>query len=327
MVTRMAYASSCACSCSSSRAFAYAGGGVMTWFKVDDKFYDHPKVIASGATAVGVWLMCGTWAAAHLTDGYVPNEIVRRFIPRTVKNANIRQKLIDNGLWEDGGDGVWFRDWTEYQPSRAKVEAKRQASRERQERHRAEARRGTEEGPKRDRRGTQEGQKRDTLFDVPAGESKKTKERHGVTARVPTRPVKEQETSSLVPATSSRGLAVVPDPEEPNAGTLVAAWIDHRGGVAPAPRILGQVSRELRQLLDAKIAPRIIYEGLINWQESGYAPSALSSFVDRALVQPSGVNSPKKIGSRTDQMLTESVDTLAWAREMDRERQARGELA
>lgn len=33
----------------------------MTWFKVDDGFYDHPKVDQLPNAAVGLWVKCGAW--------------------------------------------------------------------------------------------------------------------------------------------------------------------------------------------------------------------------------------------------------------------------
>ena len=48
----------------------------MSWFKVDDGFYSHPKVLAiprpMRPVAIGTWLLTGTWSATQLTDGRVP---------------------------------------------------------------------------------------------------------------------------------------------------------------------------------------------------------------------------------------------------------------
>ena len=51
----------------------------MPWFKVDDGFYDHPKVLEAGNAAVGLWLRCATWSARQLTDGHVPAAIARGY--------------------------------------------------------------------------------------------------------------------------------------------------------------------------------------------------------------------------------------------------------
>lgn len=44
----------------------------MTWFKLDDGFYDHPKVADLPNAAVGLWVKAAVWCSKHLTDGVVP---------------------------------------------------------------------------------------------------------------------------------------------------------------------------------------------------------------------------------------------------------------
>lgn len=84
----------------------------MPWFKVDDQFHSHPKVIQAGNAAVGLWLRCGTWAADHLTEGIVPKNVARQFGgPREIK------ALVSVGLWRELPDGYSFHDWQVYQPS------------------------------------------------------------------------------------------------------------------------------------------------------------------------------------------------------------------
>ena len=92
----------------------------MTWFKVDDRFGDHPKVIAAGNAAVGMWIRCGAWCAQHGADGRVPKQLLSRFGTQTQAN-----RLVEVGLWQDGGDVYVFRDWAEYQPLAAETQARR----------------------------------------------------------------------------------------------------------------------------------------------------------------------------------------------------------
>jgi hypothetical protein len=53
----------------------------MTWFKIDDSFYDHPKVFDAPDCAVALWTRAGTWSARNLTDGFVPTGMPARFCP------------------------------------------------------------------------------------------------------------------------------------------------------------------------------------------------------------------------------------------------------
>jgi hypothetical protein len=91
---------------------------LMPWFKVDDKLHDHRKARAAGATAMGVWVLAGSWAADNLTDGFVPATILTRW--GRPRDAN---RLVEVGLWyadtQDGEKGWRFHEWLERQPSRA----------------------------------------------------------------------------------------------------------------------------------------------------------------------------------------------------------------
>jgi len=96
----------------------------MTWFKVDDKLHDHRKARAAGKSAMGVWVLAGSWAADNLTDGFVPVSILPRW--GTSRDA---AKLCDVGLWmpdeQDGEQGWRFHEWEERQPTRAEKIAER----------------------------------------------------------------------------------------------------------------------------------------------------------------------------------------------------------
>lgn len=98
----------------------------MTWFKVDDKLHDHRKARAAGATAMGVWVLAGSWSADNLTDGFIPATILQRWGRH--REAN---RLVEVGLWhvdeQDGEKGWRFHEWHERQPSRAQKLAERAA--------------------------------------------------------------------------------------------------------------------------------------------------------------------------------------------------------
>lgn len=114
----------------------------MTWFKVDDSFHSHPKVLGLSDGAVALWLKAGTWAAQHLTDGRVPSTVLRALGYRD-RHAD---ELVRAGLWRVAGDGWTFHDWSGYQPSKAQVQASREARNAKQARWRAKARRDRDTG-------------------------------------------------------------------------------------------------------------------------------------------------------------------------------------
>lgn len=89
------------------------------WFKVDDKFAMHPKSMRAGNAALGLWVRAGSWSAAHLTDGFIPGDLLGAI----GGSRSAADKLVKVGLWEVDLDGYRFRDWHDYQPTAADVKA------------------------------------------------------------------------------------------------------------------------------------------------------------------------------------------------------------
>jgi hypothetical protein len=96
----------------------------VTWFKVDDGFPDHPKVVAllagrNGEEAIALWTLAGAWSARQLTDGNIPAGRIEWF---GVKNPQrSAENLVRVGLWIRTPEGFAFHEWSERQPSREKV--------------------------------------------------------------------------------------------------------------------------------------------------------------------------------------------------------------
>lgn len=114
----------------------------MPWFKVDDAFHGHPKVMELSPAAVGVWTLAGSWCANYLTDGEIKLPIVRRL----GGDDEMVQELVDAGLWIDNGGTYQFKDWDEYQPLKDEVMAERNAARDRMKAVRAK-KKGVERSP------------------------------------------------------------------------------------------------------------------------------------------------------------------------------------
>lgn len=100
----------------------------MTWFRIDDKFAEHPKVrrlAKDRVSATGLWTLCGVWCADNLSDGFVPAEVVRRYDPR----LRMAKRLVEVTLWHEvareGELGYEFHEWSEHQPTRSEVVEKR----------------------------------------------------------------------------------------------------------------------------------------------------------------------------------------------------------
>jgi len=108
----------------------------MSWFKVDDGLWGHPKWLAATPGARALWVTAGSWCADQLTDGRVPQHVLAVLAGRT-READ---ELVRLGLWKPHEDGWEFHDWAQFQPSREQVQADRAAAKERQRRARERAR-------------------------------------------------------------------------------------------------------------------------------------------------------------------------------------------
>jgi hypothetical protein len=104
----------------------------MPWFRIDDGFWGHPRRLELSMSAIGLWAVSGSWAARHLTDGFVPRSIMPILggKPRDIK------ALTDAGMWLEQANGWQFRDWTHYQKTKVQVERDRELARKRMGRSR-----------------------------------------------------------------------------------------------------------------------------------------------------------------------------------------------
>lgn len=109
----------------------------MAWFKVDDGFYSHEKVLTIPrevrAEAIGTWTLCGTWSADKERDGFVPSHMIEE-LGATITGADA---LATAGLWKRTRNGFTFVNWAEFQPTRAGQDAKRKAESQRKAEWRA----------------------------------------------------------------------------------------------------------------------------------------------------------------------------------------------
>ncbi len=106
----------------------------MTWGKVDDNLAFHPKVIAAGNEAMGLWVRSLSWSSQQLTDGIIPDAIISALHGEAAAHI-----LVAAGLWHEVDGGYEFNDWVDYQPTREQVLAERLATRERSRAARAKA--------------------------------------------------------------------------------------------------------------------------------------------------------------------------------------------
>jgi hypothetical protein len=121
----------------------------MVWFKIDDGFWSHPKVLELSDAAVALWTRAGSYCAGHLTNGTVKRSTLR--VLAADRDAAV--ELVLAGLWDETPEGWTFHDWEVYQPTREQVEAERAAATERKRVSRERSRQKSQGESRRDARG------------------------------------------------------------------------------------------------------------------------------------------------------------------------------
>lgn len=109
----------------------------MSYFPVDDGFTFHPKALAAGNEACGMWVRAGSWCKAYTTGGHIPRDVAR-----TLGSKRTADRLVAAGLWVETPEGYAFHDWADQAGNdeagieKERRERERERNRERQRRHR-----------------------------------------------------------------------------------------------------------------------------------------------------------------------------------------------
>ncbi len=94
----------------------------MSWFRIDDQFAFHAKVIAAGNEAIGVWTRMGAWSCAHLTEGVVPLEVATLLAGG---NEKVLERLVMAKLLEAGFGIYVMHDFLDWNPTAKEVKRQR----------------------------------------------------------------------------------------------------------------------------------------------------------------------------------------------------------
>lgn len=102
----------------------------MAWSKVDDKLFAHPKVLAAGIAAMGLWVMAQSYSSCYGTDGKLPMATIALLcsnsgLPYGTEPLLLADKLVEVGLWERSEGGYQFHDWAEYNPTKSRQVAEK----------------------------------------------------------------------------------------------------------------------------------------------------------------------------------------------------------
>lgn len=111
----------------------------MAWVRLEDSFPEHPKIL--GLSVAAKWLIIEglSWCNRNLTDGFIAAEAA----PRLGATKKLAGELVSAGVWETCPGGWMVHDYAQYQPSRERVLADREAGRLRKAKHDAKKKRAT----------------------------------------------------------------------------------------------------------------------------------------------------------------------------------------
>ena len=99
----------------------------MSWVRIDDKAWAHPKLSSLSGNAVRLWLWALCWCNQQESDGRIPSSVLR-LLGGCGREA---KELVESGLWEEADGGWQVHDYLQYQPSKQQLEKTRTETRER----------------------------------------------------------------------------------------------------------------------------------------------------------------------------------------------------
>jgi len=114
------------------------------WSKLDDALMDHVKVFEAGeliggksgsAIAVGFYVVLLMWTNKHLTDGFVPDAVLKT-LPHVDNPRAVAGALVRAGLLEREDKGFRIHDFHDHNPSARAVRSRRKADRLRKQNER-----------------------------------------------------------------------------------------------------------------------------------------------------------------------------------------------
>jgi hypothetical protein len=82
------------------------------WTKLDDGFYDNPKILACTLEAIGLHAIALSYCGRHLTGG-----AIHKTAPFLHGRARLVKELVRAGLWETTKTGYCIHDWTAFNPT------------------------------------------------------------------------------------------------------------------------------------------------------------------------------------------------------------------
>lgn len=97
---------------------------VMSWAKVDDHLFMHPKFLGVSLPARGLWLGALSYAAGIERDGWFPSSALS-MLAGGAKHDDLVRQLVHASLWVQDGDGYRLHNFLKYNRSRKQLKKQR----------------------------------------------------------------------------------------------------------------------------------------------------------------------------------------------------------
>lgn len=114
----------------------------MTYALLDDGFYDAPKFADAENECIGAWAKGLAYCNRHLTDGFIPEHMARRFVERIpgTRSALVQadpetliEELLNRQFWSRCKGGFRHVGYLDHNPSKAQVLARRESTKQRKD--------------------------------------------------------------------------------------------------------------------------------------------------------------------------------------------------
>ncbi len=223
----------------------------MPWGRVDDTYYDHPKLEELAGTsqwpdrlaAAGLNALAWSWCNRFLTDGKVPRATVAKLAGHLIAAeaaVALADQMVAVGLWEASAGGYEIHDFLQYNDSREQVLARRAKEAARKAAYRSGKR------PNGSPDGTSSVDAHRVPLSVPPGHD------------APVPPLSRAESQRVSRDSSRAGIPTRPDPTRPNESLperIVARPSRRRADVqALLDRGFKRVTKPQRAVLDEVLA-------------------------------------------------------------------------
>lgn len=105
----------------------------MSWARLDDAYYDNPKMLRVGLVGTGLHARAIAYCARHETDGHVPLAWIEGQLLelKPAERKRVMEGMTSAGLLARQNGGFVVNDYLEFNPSKADRDAKRESDRKR----------------------------------------------------------------------------------------------------------------------------------------------------------------------------------------------------